>query len=132
MNTRTLMIASAVLMGFMGFAALFLPHEILAYSGLVATPAPILFLQVWSGLLLAFAMVNWMSRANLMGGIYSRPVCVGNLMHFMVGGLALTKGTIDHPAWTTGTLAGFYVMFAVLFARVLFQNPVQEKSRTTG
>jgi hypothetical protein len=34
-------------------------------------------------------MLNWMARANRIGGIYSRPVAMGNFLHFTMGALVL-------------------------------------------
>lgn len=132
MNTRILMTASAALMGFMGFAALFLPQEILTSSGLNAIPILVLFIQVCGALLLGFGMLNWMARGNLLGGIYSRPVSVGNMVHYFVAGLALMKGTIAHPGWPLWGLTVLYVAFAVSFAVVVFGNPMREKTPAAG
>ena len=83
------MTASALVMGALGLAATFLPQEIAAYLG-ASTTLPLL-IQILGALYLGFAMLNWMARTSLIGGIYSRPVASGNLVHFVVGALALAK-----------------------------------------
>jgi len=125
MNTRVLMSTSAALLGFSGLGATFLPQEILLYNDMKTVPTLTLFLQVYGALLLGFAMLNWTARGNLLGGIYSRPVTIGNFTHFVVGGLALTKEAVAHPIWMTGTLAVLYIVFAVSFAVVLFKHPAK-------
>ena len=54
----------------------------------------IIVLQLLGGLYFGFGMLNWTAKGNLTGGIYSRPVAMGNLTHFVMGGLALLKFAI--------------------------------------
>lgn len=76
---------------------------------------------------MGFAMMNWMAKEILIGGIYARPLAVGNFMHFMVGALALLKGgfkNADMPLiWIAVVL---YTVFAVGFAVVLFTHPAKK------
>ena len=80
--------------------------------------------QIQGSLYFAFAMLNWMTKANIMGGIYSRPIAMTNFTHFMIGVLAFTKSRIRNsnisfiwPAMIT------YLILAVLFGIVLFNSP---------
>jgi hypothetical protein len=129
MNTRTLMIASALLMGVAGVAAEFFPHEILSYAG--SPPAGInpLVVQLLGALYLGFAMMNWMAKGVLIGGIYARPLAMGNLVHFLVGALALLKysfGDLSTPAmWV---LAAIYCLMAILFGIVFLTHPSKVKA----
>jgi hypothetical protein len=122
MNTRLLMTSSAVAMGALGAAASFLPQEILQRAGLASTGPAVLGVQVLGALYLGFAMLNWMARANLIGGIYGRPVAMGNLLHFTVAALALVKSAAAAPGrWETWTAAGVYSIFAAGFWLVVFR-----------
>jgi hypothetical protein len=126
MHTNLLMSTSALLMALLGIAATFFPQEILAYAGAGPTGLAVLIVQVAGGLYLGFAMLNWMARANLIGGIYSRPVALGNFLHFVVVAAALGKallGGLLTPAVVAGTAA--YTVFAVWFGFVLFTHPAQ-------
>jgi Na+-driven multidrug efflux pump len=92
MNTKLLMTLSSLIMGVVGIILLFFPHELLNYftsGGEVILSA--LVLQILGALYFAFAMVNWTAKPNLIGGIYGRPISIGNLLHFSVGALALLK-----------------------------------------
>src|SRR3972149_9125091 len=91
MHTKILMTSSSVLMGLLGIAALFFPGEILQALNQNETIISSLLVQMAGTLLFAFAMLNWMSRLNVIGGIYNRPVAIGNFTHFMVGGIFLFK-----------------------------------------
>ena len=41
--------------------------------------------------MLGFGMMNWMARDALFGGIYNKPMTIGNFMHFGIGALGLVK-----------------------------------------
>lgn len=122
--------SSALFMGILGLSASFLPQEILQGIGSIE-PAimPLLVMQILGAQYLGFAMVNWMAKDILIGGIYSRPVAVGNFMHFAVGAAVWMKSiskNSDIPLlWAAGVL---YTVFAVAFGTVLFLRPkIQEK-----
>jgi len=124
MNTKLLLGASAVVMGVAGVAASFLPHEILAMFGSGSGGMHPVFIQLLGALLFAFAMANWAAKGSLIGGIYNRPLALGNLTHFVMGALALGKATMQtsSPAMIAATAA--YAIFAVAFAMVFFRSPV--------
>lgn len=117
MNTRVLLSLSAVVMSVLGTAGLFLPHEILTALAIAPTGAAPLLVQLLAALLFAFGLVNWTSRGSLIGGICNRPVAMGNLAHFIIGALALTKAALSgqrHPAILA--LTAIYIVFAIGFA----------------
>jgi hypothetical protein len=120
------MTLSAALMALAGLAGSFAPQELLALFGSPATGVLPLLVQLLGALYFAFAMLNWMAREVLIGGIYSRPVALGNFMHFAIGALALVKGASaaqGGPAlWTVCAL---YILFALWFGAVLFGSPVK-------
>ena len=127
MTTRNLMRLSAFFMGALGLCATFLPQEILVYMGLPPSGLPALAVQVGGALYLGFAILNWMAQAHLIGGIYSRPVALGNLCHFLVAALALLKGALAGPhqmAIVVGAVV--YALLAALFALVVFRHPVPQ------
>ncbi|WP_347157713.1 hypothetical protein [Pontibacter chitinilyticus] len=126
MRTKLLMSASAGVMALTGIGLTFLPDEILGYFDVSPTALLPLILQVLGALYFAFAMLNWMAKGNLIGGIYSRPVAIANVTHFVVGGLALLKGAVANPGFTSLWVAGaVYSLFAILFSSVLFRHPLK-------
>ena len=130
MNTKLVMTLSSAVLGLAGIALTFLPAEIL--NGLAINPSKILefLLQIIGALYFGFAMLNWMTKASLIGGIYNRPIAIANLTHFVIVALALVKGVFSNPDLPTGILAAavVYSIFAVLFGIILFRHPVPEKS----
>lgn len=130
MNTKLVMTTSAVAMIAAGVVLSFLPDEVLAALNEKdkIDPQITLVLQVTGALYFAFGMVNWMARANLIGGIYGRPIAIGNLSHFVIGGLALLKGcTAESGTLILGAVI-VYIMFAILFSIIFFTHPVREKT----
>ena len=101
-----------------GLALTFAPVEVLAALGAKANPALTLLAQLTGALYFGFAILDWMQRESTIGGIYNRPLLVGNLTHFVVGGLALLKAA----AWIP---AGIYSILAIGFGTLLFGSPKQ-------
>ena len=89
MNSKSLVMDSSFVLGLAGIFTLFIPNEILVAAGLPTTsPLPI-FIQLFGALYFALALMNWMAKGKAIGGIYSRPVSMGNFTHFFIGTLIL-------------------------------------------
>ena len=126
MNTKIVMTASSITLGITGIALTFVPDEIMKSMGFQDNITLVYLLQIIGSLYFAFAMLNWMTKSSLIGGIYNRPIAVANFTHFLIAGLALSKGFIYNPNLTsliaiTGII---YVVFAVLFGIILFTHPI--------
>jgi hypothetical protein len=122
MNTKLIMSASALLMGSTGILLTFLPQETAGAIGWANGST--IVLQLVGALYFGFAMLNWMSKANLIGGIYNRPVAVGNLTHFFIAALALVKLTGKNPVLIG--VAIVYFLFAIAFGYILFTHPIRD------
>ena len=116
-------------MAVVGIALTFAPQEICAYLNFQPSSnlGSILF-QILGALYFAFAMVNWTSKGNLIGGIYGRPIAIGNLTHFVIGALALMKGYFAFSQTITLVAGLVYAFFAILFTIVFFTHPVKDKN----
>ena len=125
MKTKLLMTSSALFCAIIGILLSFLPNEIAEYLSVEPTIITILFLKILSALYLGFGILNWMAKGTLIGGIYNRPIAIGNLMHFGVGAIALVKviSNIQSHSEIIIFLTVFYVIFALLFAYVFKTNP---------
>jgi hypothetical protein len=125
MNPKAVLSASAFVMAAAGIAGTFAPHEIASALGLTPTGVLPLLIQLLAALLFAFAMVNWMARGSLIGGIYNRPLAAGNVAHFVIGALAATKAVLagEHrPAVIA--IAVIYALFAIAFGLIMRRSPV--------
>lgn len=124
-KSRVLLAASGLTMAVAGLAGSFLPHEILRYAGVDATGVLPAIVQLHAAVLVGFGAMNWMSKDSLIGGIYGRPLVIGNLLHFVMGALALLKAvSAGMPAGFIGVTA-IYALFAIGFGAMLFTSPVK-------
>lgn len=125
MNTKLLMAASAIIMGAIGIIASFMPTEILQALGQTPTATLTLMVQITGALYFGFAMMNWMAKSFLIGGIYAKPLSIGNFAHFGIAGLALIKTIINNNITSKYilVLAIVYLLFAITFGIVSFANP---------
>lgn len=126
MNTKLLMTISAVALGATGVLFTFMPKEVATFLHL--TDSVTIQFEILGALYFGFAMLNWTAKANLIGGIYSRPVCMANFTHFLIGGLALLKFVLRN-SFNNGILVSaiLYLLFAILFGYVLFTTPSFKK-----
>ncbi len=123
MNTKMLMASSAIFMAILGLLATFMPQEILDYAGVKAEGIVLLIVQMAGALYMGFAFLNWTARSSLIGGIYNRPVALGNFLHFTMVSLALLKALGDGPSAEIVVGALLYFAFAIWFGVVLFKRP---------
>ncbi|GJQ33234.1 MAG: hypothetical protein HBSAPP04_20730 [Ignavibacteriaceae bacterium] len=131
-NTKILMSVTAVTLGSFGFLSSFFSVDLLTHTKIGPSQAADMFIQMMSALYMGFAIMNWMQREAIIGGIYARPLAMGNFFHFVIGTFALGKVLADKPhlpgMWI---LTGIYFLFAVAFALVLFTHP-KDKEKAEG
>ncbi len=125
---RQLMAASALFLFALGLPCVFAPDVVLTRLTGGTSPGTEILVQLTGALYVGFAALNWMSKGSLMGGIYGRPVAIGNLLHFVAGGFALIKAAsaLGQPAVAWAVAVG-YVLFAIGFGLVVFRNPLSAK-----
>jgi hypothetical protein len=112
MNTKLLMIVSSILLGLAGVVTLIAPQELLAALQVPVTPPLSVVIQLMGAFYFAFALTNWIAKDSVIGGIYAKPISLGNFAHFTVGALVLAKYQLSEEATA--------VHFAVLIAYAIF------------
>lgn len=119
------MISSTGFLGILGAGLTFLPNEIISSISIVPNPISTLSFQLLGAIYLGFAMLNWMAKESVIGGIYNKPIALGNFMHFGAGALALIKiiSEIQIYLEIVISLTIVYTIFAVLFGYVFRTNP---------
>ncbi|WP_438426435.1 hypothetical protein [Aquimarina macrocephali] len=127
MNTKIVMTSSAILLAGIGILLSFLPNEVIEYLNIESNIITILFLNLLSALYLGFGLLNWMAKGTLIGGIYNKPIAIGNLMHFGVGAIGLAKvaSKIKTNSEIVISLTVVYLIFAVLFFYIFRKNPTK-------
>jgi len=131
--TRPLMVGSALLLMLLGLICSFAPAELLVRLGGVDSTPLRLLVQVTGSLYLGLAALNWMARENLVGGIYSRPLAVGNLLHFLPAALAMIRILAVEPrSLVLWVLTLTYICFAASFGVVLFRHPIPREQVRVG
>ncbi|UCE93663.1 MAG: hypothetical protein JSV73_12840 [Flavobacteriaceae bacterium] len=125
MKTKFIMTSSAMFLAGIGVLLSFLPDEVAEYLNIESNRVTVLFLKIMSALYLGFALLNWMAKETLIGGIYNRPIAIGNFMHFAVGAIAFVKvlsGWQTHSAIFV-SLTIIYSIFAIGFGYIFRKNP---------
>jgi hypothetical protein len=113
--------SSAACQAVIGLAASIAPQELLGLHGTVPDNATVLFVQMAGAVYLGFAMLNWMARGVLIGGIYARPVAAGNFLHFVMVAITLIKAAMAFRAVPLMISAAVFSIFAIWFGLVLFR-----------
>jgi hypothetical protein len=119
------MIISAIFLAVNGFGFTFFPNEISVLLINDDNHIFILILQILGALYLGFSILNWMSKTNLIGGIYSKPLLIGNLLHFFTASIALIKLTfkVETNLQLIFSYTIIYSLFTLFFGYVFFTNP---------
>ena len=121
MNTRILMTATSVVLALAGLLTLFIPESLLALLGVPATEPSGLLVQLLGSLYFSLAILDWTAKDSRIGGIYARPISLGNFAHFFLGALVLLKFQLSNASPVTlWGVASLYGIFAVLFAWLVF------------
>lgn len=120
-STRLLMSSSAAFLAVLGVVASFLPREIVSAIGVSPGWFTELVIQLAAAAWMGFAVLNWAARGTLLGGIYGRPIALGNFAQFAVGAVTLLKvGAHLRETVVLVPLAALYALFAIWFGYVLF------------
>ncbi len=118
------MILAAAWMGVAGLLLTFAPQELLEAARIPAERTAVLAAQIAGAACFGFALTNWMARGTAIGGIYQRPLAIGNFAHFLIAALALLKALRGaSPSTTHVVLVLVYALFAIAFGRILFFSP---------
>jgi len=132
MNTKLILTAGAFILGIIGLAFTFIPDEILKSADMPSSVLSLILIQLLGALYFGFAMLNWMAKGAIIGGIYNKPIATANLAHFFMGAAAIIKALIHNPssAWFLWLAGSIYLFFAVSFGKIFTTHPTEVKSST--
>lgn len=124
------MTSSSLILGFAGMFALFAPDILLVMLGGTITKPLSILIQLMGALYFSFALMNWTAKDSIIGGVYARPVSIGNFGHFFTGTLLLGKYQLSNefnlPIFVALVL---YAIFAPLFYWLVFRHTGIEGQR---
>lgn len=105
-------------------ALLFAADELLHLALGAASQLDVALLQLIGAALFGFAMLNWLNRHAIVGGIFSRPLVVANLAHTATAALMLGHLAVRQPVspWLAGVTLT-YAALGVAFGARLFLTP---------
>ena len=129
MNTKLIMTSTAILLAVLGLSLTFAPDNVIVLLGINDSIIIRLILQLLGAAFYAFAMLNWMAKGAVIGGIYNRPIAVANLTHFLIGGIALTKAVLSNhqlPLFLS-VIAGIYSITACVYGFVISHHPGKQQ-----
>ena len=120
MNSKTILTSYAILMAIAGIGVLFLGDEVTALLNIQSSP---LINALLAALFFGFATTNWHSKNLTIGGVYGRPLVLGNLSHTLIGSISLIKIANDTSTLTTIILTIIYSIFALAFTWLMYTHP---------
>ncbi len=105
------MITSGILNGILGIVFIFLPQEIGRWLGMSSpTGAGVLALQLLGAALFGFGLINYVGRNAILGGIYGKPILLGNMVFHFIAALELIRYIFEADRY------GFLLVAAMLYA----------------
>lgn len=127
---RTILGASSVLLAVLGGALLFFPEtsaDILSLPDGSARALPLV-----GGGQLGFAMLNWAGRGAVYGGIYGRPIVVGNFGNAVVTSSALLRIQMDDGSLPGWFVVAVFLLYLVAFIRLTFWPPFKQDTQSAA
>ena len=123
--SKNLMTVTAALQFVLAVLLMFLPDELVEMMNFSNEPILPLILQIMGAAYLGMAMLNWMTKQQLLGGIYGKPVTILNFTHFSVSGITLIKALnlssqLFIPVLILATL---YTVLSLGFGYLMFRTP---------
>ena len=123
MNTKLLMTASSLVPGLAGIFALFAPDIVVTRLGVPSVNPVDVLIQLMGALYFSIAIMNWTAKESIIGGIYARPVSLGNFAHFFIGTLLLAKyGLSNGFNMSILLMLAGYTILATLFYWLVFRH----------
>jgi hypothetical protein len=123
MTLNRLVLAASLAYGLPGLALTFGPDEVLRSAGGSATPLDLWLVQLLGAALLGLAVLNWVQRYALVGGIYGRPLLLANLIFSTVGFFASARTWSVHGGRLVPIVSVMLGLLLLGFGRALSRTP---------
>ena len=113
-----------MLLGIFGAGLLFAGDEVARRIAPGAAPVVEVVVQLLGGAWLGVATIDWFTRGLTIGGIYGRPIVLGNLTLYLVTAATALKAAQVSPADPLLLVGLAAAVMTVLYTRLLFRSPV--------
>ena len=122
----------AFFLAFNGVVFTFFPNKISILLTNDDNHLLVLILQILGALYMGFGYLNWMSKNSLIGGIYNKPLLIGNTLHFLTASMAMIKLVFkfDNNLQLIIPHTIIYCLFTLFFGCIFFTNPISKKTST--
>ena len=121
---RSILIGSSVVLAVLGLVCLFVPDAVASALSMPEGAGEALPFAA-SGLV-GFAAMNWTGRGAIYGGIYGKPIVLGNWTTSVVLTLTLLGWQLDEPTALGWVVIGVLGVYAAAFTRLQFFPPFEE------
>ena len=124
--THKLMITNGILNGITGLLLIFIPADLLGWADGSAGATATMLTSLLGAALFGIGMLNYLGRSAIYGGIYGKPILMGNLVFHTVAAINLVKFAWESGgmlALSTAIAGGCYTLFAAGFIRLNFFPP---------
>ena len=83
--------------------------------------------QLLAAALLALGATNWLSRSQLLGGIYGRPVVLANAAFYFIAAMVTLRAAVGGEDATNSlwVVAAVVSLLAVVYGWLLFRGPLE-------
>lgn len=124
--SKTVLISSAIFNAVLGILFTFLPQETGSWIGTAdQTIADLALLLILGSALIGIAIINYMSRGVTIGGIYGKPLLLGNLVFHLASGLGLIKFVFNSGEWFIfGIPCVLYLILTAGFIKLNFTSAI--------
>jgi hypothetical protein len=122
--TKSVMTLNALFLFIIGALAVFNPFEIVSSTVQINHPSILMFIQISGALYVGFGFVNWLAKSLPIGGIYARPLCIGNFYHYFIATFSILKYSYSGKESINFMWPLFltFLAFTILFGYLLFGN----------
>lgn len=124
---RKILGVSSLLLAVLGGGLLFFPEA--SADSLSLPDGSARALPLVAGGQLGFAMLNWTGRGAVYGGVYGRPIVVGNFANAVITSSVLLRIQLDEGSAFGWLVLVAFILYLVAFIRLTFWPPFEKDRR---
>ncbi len=123
MPVNRLLVATSVVYAVVGLALLFAGDDIVGRASTGVPPIALWMAGLLGGAVVSLALLNWIQRHTMIGGIYGRPLLFTNLLFLSNCTFSALRLWRAHGDVVYGVTCVVSAILFAAFGRLLFTNP---------